>query len=260
MGQGARHAGAYKTAPVRTNIRKSKAAGQTRTSEGAVKASDLEEPCRANTRSRGRRRNRKAGSSHQWRLLGALGIAALTSFGWIAGMMLKHPGLALALVMLLAGPQPTSAFIAYDCGSPNASYEAISLLETEPCPDPKRDYRQPVNLTVQLLHRQEERYFEAVRCDYRVTISVHQCGFDSLRYNHEVLAQHQRIDIGAKECQKIADDGNFIYHGQVIQASLDQEIHQVIYTEGRVKDSGACETKDFWRNGRRFNGYYEMQV
>ena len=195
-------------------------------------------------------------------LLGPQSSSALmdSGFGVIAAVTLKHPGLTVATLLLLMGPQPSSAFMAYDCNSPNASYEAISLLETEPCPDAQRDYRRPVNFTVQLLHRQEARYFEAVRCDYRVTISVHQCGFDSIRYHQEVLAQHQRIDIGAKECQKIADDGSFLYQGQVIAAKLDQEIHHVLYTEGRVKDNGACETKDFWRNGRHYQGYYEMHV
>ncbi len=43
----------------------------------------------------------------------------------------------------------------YDCNGHGAKYEMISLVRPSRCPNPKRDYREPVIETVQLLQRRE---------------------------------------------------------------------------------------------------------
>ena len=58
----------------------------------------------------------------------------------------------------------------YDCDGPNTTYQIISMLEPEGCPDPEKDYEEPRLEVAQVLQSQKDAHVTAYRCLIKRTI------------------------------------------------------------------------------------------
>ncbi len=93
------------------------------------------------------------------------------------------------LVVLTLPKERADGLQVYDCDGPNTTYQVISMLEPEGCPDPEKDYEEPRLEVVQVLQSQKEAHVTAYRClikrTIRVTTQVHQ---------HLIRITHSRME------------------------------------------------------------------
>ncbi len=95
------------------------------------------------------------------------------------------PAILLTL-MTLFGSRVDGLHI-YDCEGPNTTYQVISMLEPESCPDPEEDYENPRLEVVQVLQSQEEAHVTAYQCLIKRTIWVTRCRFTSITYGSHIV-------------------------------------------------------------------------
>ena len=112
--------------------------------------------------------------------------------------------LLIPILVALTLPQERASGIqVYDCDGPNTTYQVISMLEPEGCPDPEKDYEEPRLEVVQVLQSQKEAHVSAYRCLVKRMIRVTRCGFTSISYGMNVVEWRRTLAIDEGACKDL---------------------------------------------------------
>ena len=82
----------------------------------------------------------------------------------MVGPAVPTTSLISILVALTVPGERANGLQVYDCDGPNTTYQVISMLEPEGCPDPEKDYEEPRLEVAQVLQSQKEAHVTAYRC------------------------------------------------------------------------------------------------
>ncbi len=110
------------------------------------------------------------------------------------------PTVLLTLLILLG--EGANGLQVYDCDGPNTTYQVISMLEPESCPDPEKDYEDPRLEVVQVLQSQEEANVTAYRCLIKRTIRVTRCRFTSIMYGSHIVEWRNTLAMTKEDCRR----------------------------------------------------------
>lgn len=156
------------------------------------------------------------------------------------------------LVVLSLCDQLRTELIGYDCADPDVEISKISLLDVQPCRDPKKD---SVEITSKIQLVQERRYAEIHVFNCLVTVQqlIEHCGMHShtsavagglARYVHAVKAERcleahrfQRLDLTGL--------GAGIISGLIVNGTT--EVSTTI--AGHLEPSGSCSGVRFTQQG-----------
>ncbi len=161
---------------------------------------------------------------------------------------------------LLSSMATSSGLQVYNCDNNAAHYEPISLLEPEPCSDPERDYKEPRNVSLQLLQVQRYTQIEAFQCNVTVTIRVTQCGFDSLTYGTHIVAHKKAVTLTPHECREANEQGILTLNGKRFNLGHGKRLTTTFFSHGFLHTDGTCEREHFVTEGKAFHGYEQTSL
>ena len=147
---------------------------------------------------------------------------------------------------------------AYDCRDNVAPFTSISLLETDRCEDPERDYEQPITATAQVLEISDKFPIEAHSCQIIRTETVTRCGFTSITYGSETPIFNQRMVISPEECSLAVKTGKLKLLDRVFSVAVGRPSWYKYYSHGSRDNKGNCKTATFITNGIQYTGSYQL--
>ena len=78
-------------------------------------------------------------------------------------------------------PGTVTSILVYDCLDRRTSHTPIDLHTSEMCEVQETNYRDPVNLTIQVMQSGGSTTIEGFSCLFTLSTTIHRCGFDHLR-------------------------------------------------------------------------------
>ena len=149
---------------------------------------------------------------------------------------------------------------AYDCEHRLAKFVEINLLQPEECPTTPKDYQQPVEMRVQVLHVDSVIRIKAYTCKIIVTKRVHRCGYDSLNYGHTFSAYKEIYEITPEECRKAVRTKEVTVLKRKIAIHIGLRIAAQFFTYGSRDRDGNCRHTTFTSGGTTYVKSYEQAM
>ncbi len=156
---------------------------------------------------------------------------------------------AFLLVIIALTGEGTSGLQVYNCEGPNTTYQVISMLEPESCPDPEKDYEAPRLETVQVLQSQEEAHVAAHQCLIKRTIRATRCGFTSITYGSHIVEWRNMLAITKEDCKALIETRQIKLGRKGEKRTLvigdSGFLTTTLFTKGNLSRNGDCEHANF---------------
>ena len=166
------------------------------------------------------------------------------------------------LVALAATGEKAAGLQVYNCDGPNTTYQVISMLEPEGCPDPEKDYEEPQLEVVQVLQSQKEAHVSAYRCLVKRTIRVTRCGFTSISYGTNIVEWRRTLAIDEKDCKNLIKTKQIKLGRKGEEKTLTLRrsgtLTATIFTRGNLDTEGNCKYANFVSGGGHYMKSYEQ--
>lgn len=151
-------------------------------------------------------------------------------------------------------------FSVYDCGAPDAVHRPVSLLEPDSCSDIALTHGDPVNVSVQVLQTGAALTVTAYRCSLTISREVSRCGFDSISYGTIITVLDKPVHFTPQQCRAAQTFGTFVFEGQRINVTLNNEMVHSYYRYGRLDNKHNCDHTSFTSGGQYFSNSYELSI
>ena len=151
-------------------------------------------------------------------------------------------------------------FSVYDCGAPDAVHRPVSLLEPDSCSDIALTHGHPANISVQVLQTGSSHTVTAYRCSLTISREVSRCGFDSIHYGTVITVLDKPVHFTPQQCRTAQTFGTFVFEGQRINVTLNNEMVHSYYRYGRLDSSHNCDHTSFTSGGEYFSNSYELSI
>ena len=129
------------------------------------------------------------------------------------------------------------------------TYQIISMLEPESCPDPEKDYEEPQLEVVQVLQSQKEAHITAYCCLIKRTIRVTRCGFTSISYGSHIVEWRRTLAIAEEDCRKLVKTRQIELGRKGEEKTLtircSGTLTATIFTKGDLDRDGNCKHANF---------------
>ncbi len=166
--------------------------------------------------------------------------------------------LTFTLLTLLGGG--TNGLQVYDCDGPNTTYQVISMLEPEGCPDPEKDYEEP--RLVQVLQSQKEAHVTAYRCLIKRTVRVTRCGFTSISYGSHIIQWRRTLAIEEEDCRNLVKTRQIKLgrkgEEKMLTIRHSGTLTATVFTKGDLDRDGNCKHANFVSGGLHYTKSYEQ--
>ncbi len=171
----------------------------------------------------------------------------------MAGPAVPTAPLILALVTATLLREEANGLQVYDCDGPNTTYQVISMLEPEGCPDPEKDYEEPRLEVVQVLQSQKEAHVLAYRCLVKRTIRVTRCGFTSISYGTNIVEWRRTLAIDEGDCKNLIKTRQIKLGRKGEEKTLTLRrsgtLTVTLFTRGNLDKEGNCKYANFVSGG-----------
>ena len=151
-------------------------------------------------------------------------------------------------------------FSVYDCGAPDAVHRPISLLEPDSCTEIELTHTSPVEVSIQVLQTGSALTITAYRCSLTISREVSRCGFDSIHYGTVITVLDKPVHFTPQQCRNAQLGGTFVFEGQRINVTLNNEMVHSYYRYGRLDKSHNCDHTSFTSGGQYFSNSYELSI
>ena len=151
-------------------------------------------------------------------------------------------------------------FSVYDCGAPDAVHRPVSLLEPDSCSDIALTHGDPVNISVQVLQTGAALTVTAYRCSLTISREVTRCGFDSISYGTIITVLDKPVHFTPQQCRTAQTFGTFVFEGQRINITLNNEMIHSYYRYGNIDNKHNCQHTSFTSGGQFFSNSYELSI
>ena len=153
----------------------------------------------------------------------------------------------------------STSLTVYDCNHDKVTYQAIDLLEPQPCDDPDTDFMDPTERRVQILNTEKDRRIIAYACQVFVTKEIHFCGFDSISYGSKITENETPVDITPSVCREAVKGGkmHLTEWGKTYELGPTQTHFDHFYSHGSLDNKGHCERETFTSGGIAYTGASE---
>ncbi len=170
------------------------------------------------------------------------------------------PTILLILTFLTLLGEGIDGLQVYDCAGPNTTYQVISMLEPESCPNP--DYEEPHLEVVQVPQSQEEAHVTAYCCLMKRTIWVTICGFTSISYRSHVVEWRRTLAVAEEDCRSLVKTKQFKLgrkgEKKMLPIRRSGSLMTTIFTKGDFDRDGNCKHANFVSGGQHFMKSYEQ--
>ena len=151
-------------------------------------------------------------------------------------------------------------FSVYDCGAPDAVHRPVSLLEPDSCNPIELTHTEPTNVSVQVLQTGSALTVTAYRCALTISREVSRCGYDSIHYGTIITVLDKPVHFTPQQCRNAQIGGTFVFEGQRINVTLNNEMVHSYYRYGRLDNSHNCDHTSFTSGGQYFSKSYELSI
>ena len=134
--------------------------------------------------------------------------------------------------------EQTNTFSAFDCESNETVFQTLSLLEPATCQLSAQTYRDPKNVSLQVVGRSRLLVVNATVCKMTVTEAVVYCGFDSLHYGEHKLKINYPTYLDYDTCRRAQQTGNLVYDGKTFNVKNGTSESHQWYRYGGMLDTG----------------------
>ena len=160
----------------------------------------------------------------------------------------------------------TSAFTVYDCKG-NLPFATIDLRAPEECPDPARDFLDPIEMRMQILQTDAALPVTAYQCRVTVSRTAVPCSREyGITYASSLIDVDKVWPVMPNDCREaVQEKGSIDIHGHRIRPKIGTQNVYTWTSEGKVKESdqtrkGWCEVTTFKRYGITYTYSYEQSV
>ena len=186
----------------------------------------------------------------------------LTSTGsTMAGPAVPAAILIPILTTLTLSRERANGLQVYDCDRPNTTYQVISMLEPEGCPDPEKDYEEPRLEVVQVLQSQKEAHVMAYRCLIKRTVQVTRCRFTSISCGSHII-EWRTLAIDEGDCKNLIETKQIKLGRKGEEKTLtircSGTLTTTIFTKGDLDREGNCKCANFVSGGHHYTKSYEQ--
>ncbi len=166
------------------------------------------------------------------------------------------------LAALTLSKERASGLQVYDCDGPNTTYQVISMLEPEGCPDLEKDYEESRLEVVLVLQSQKEAYVTAHLCLVKRTIRVTRCGFTSISYGSHIVEWRRTLAVDEGDCKNLVKTRQIKLGRKGEEKTLTVRrsgtLTATIFTRGDLDREGNCKYASFVSGGQHYTKSYEQ--
>ncbi len=177
-------------------------------------------------------------------------------------LMAEATALAVLLTLLALPGRGANRLQVYDCDGPNTTYQVISMLEPESCPNPEKDYENPRLEVVQVLQSQEDAHVTANQCLIKRMIWVTRCGFTSITYGAHIAEWRNTLAITREDCKNLVNTRQIELGRKGEERTLtirdSGSLTTTVFTKGNLDRDGNCQHANFISGGRHYSKAYEQ--
>ncbi len=170
--------------------------------------------------------------------------------------------LILTVTLLTPSGEGTNRLQVYDCDGPNTTYQVISMLEPEGCPDPEKDYEEPQLEVVQVLQSQKEAHVTAYHCLIKRTVRVTRCRFTCILYRSHIIEWRRTLAIAEEDCRNLVKTRQIELgrkgEEKMLTIRRSGTLTATIFTKGNLDRDGNCKHANFVSGGQHFTKSYEQ--
>lgn len=156
------------------------------------------------------------------------------------------PWIAILVMATVTGT--VAGLTVYDCQDDAVNITAIDLTKPAACPDPVREFHDPVVKRIQILQTGEDIPMAGLRCRITRSAKAQACGYDSLTYGGRTTAWQKEIEVEPAACRKILkgyssdlETPQRSYRGLRIGTPRVD----TYFSHGSVDEKGNCEVAAF---------------
>ena len=183
------------------------------------------------------------------------------TFSWLkTSVALPTATMDILCILMTLVIIPAGGLRVFDCSHPKTSFQAIDLLEPQPCPDPHTDYALEDFTMIQVL--QTDTAFPVVGYQCKVIISkeVTRCGFDSVDYGSEWPIWQQTLELTPQECRQAVKEKSIKVENRQFRINLGRLDTHTYFSHGNRDTNGYCLTATFTTNGVTYTRSYEKSI
>ncbi len=144
----------------------------------------------------------------------------------------------------------------YDCEGPNTTYQVVSMLEPESCPDLEKDYETPRLETVQVLQSQEEAHVAVHQCLIKRMIRV------TLTYGSHIVEWRNMLAVTREDCKALIEMRQIKLGRKGEKRTLtirdSGSLTTTLFTKGNLSRDEDCEHANFVSGGQHYSKSYEQ--
>ena len=148
----------------------------------------------------------------------------------------------------------------FDCEDHNTRFMEINLLQPAKCPDPVRDYLEPIPINVQVVQTDTDFPITAFQCQVIYSVEVCRCGHNSWSYGCEFPIWQRVVDLSPEECRSAALGTGMRVENVEYFPKIGVTEHHRYFTRGSRKD-GTCQyQKSFVTAGKIYSWSQEEYI